>query len=35
MIGSFDSRDEVEILTSLLGESCDAQIEIIEIELNE
>ena len=34
-LGTFDSRDEVEILVSLLGESTTAPIEIIEIEINE
>lgn len=35
VLGTFDSRDEVEILASLLAESTSAPIEIIEIELNE
>lgn len=35
MLGTFDSRDEVEILVSLFGESTTAPIEIIEIEINE
>lgn len=34
-LGTFDSRDEVEILVSLLGENTTDQIEIIEIEINE
>ena len=35
VLGTFDSRDEAEILVSLLSESTSAPIEIIEIELNE
>jgi hypothetical protein len=35
VLGTFDNRDEVEILVSHLAENTSATIEIIEIELNE
>ena len=35
VLGTFDNRDEVEILVSHIAENTSAKIDIIEIELNE
>jgi hypothetical protein len=35
VLGMFDNRDEVELLVSLLSETIESPIEIVEIELNE
>lgn len=34
-VGTFDNRDEAELLMTLLSDSCDAPMELVEIELNE
>ena len=35
VLGMFDNRDEVELLSSLLSETTSTPVEIVEIELNE